>query len=121
MTLLNPRAAWRPGLFVNIEVSTGESDVAVAVPNEAIQTVDGKAVVFVRTDGGFKAQPVETGRTDGKVTEILKGLTAGTVARSATALPSRPSSANPASNTTIETETGSCLNALFVTLSSSAG
>lgn len=78
VTLLNPRAAWRPGLFVNIEVSTGESDVAVAVPNEAIQTVDGKSVVFVRTEGGFKAQPVETGRTDGKVTEIVKGLTAGT-------------------------------------------
>ncbi|HTH95122.1 MAG TPA: efflux RND transporter periplasmic adaptor subunit [Rhodocyclaceae bacterium] len=77
VTLPNPQVAWRPGLFVNIEVSTGETEAIVAVPNEAIQMLDGTAVVFIRNATGFKAQPVETGRTDGKMTEIIKGLTAG--------------------------------------------
>jgi membrane fusion protein, heavy metal efflux system len=73
----NPKTAWRPGLFVNVEVSAGESAAPVTVTSDAIQTMEGKSVVFVRTSGGFAPVPVELGRSDGKRTEITSGLKAG--------------------------------------------
>ena len=77
VTLGNPQGAWRPGLFVNAFVATDSREVRVAVPEIAIQTVEDKPTVFVRTDGGFKAQAVELGsRADGQV-EITKGLESG--------------------------------------------
>ena len=44
---------------------------------EAVQTLGGKATVFIATDAGFEARPVQTGRTDGRSVEILSGLAAG--------------------------------------------
>lgn len=76
VTLPNPDRAWRPGLFVNVEIVAGEVSAPVAVSVDAIQTVEDKTVVFVRTPEGFKAMPVETGRSDGKLIEIKKGLEA---------------------------------------------
>lgn len=78
VTLPNPDTAWRPGLFVNVEIASGEVDAPVVVNADAIQTVENKTAVFVRTDLGFNAVPVEVGRSDGKNVEIVKGLTAGT-------------------------------------------
>ncbi|NVD71592.1 efflux RND transporter periplasmic adaptor subunit [Duganella sp. BJB1802] len=93
VALANPDRAWRPGLFVSVDVpsgraaanaasasasaSDGDGAVAVAVAADAIQTVDGKPVVFVKQAGGFRAQPVTPGRSDGKLTEIVQGLPAG--------------------------------------------
>ncbi|NUT74121.1 efflux RND transporter periplasmic adaptor subunit [Pseudomonas sp. C1C7] len=77
VTLENPQGAWRPGLFVNALVATDSREARVAVPEIAIQTVEDKPTVFVRTNGGFKAQAVELGsRADGQV-EITKGLDSG--------------------------------------------
>ena len=78
VTLANPKMAWRPGLFVNVEVISGEAEVPVSVLAEAIQTVDGKSIVFVKVSDGFVAQPVELGRSDGKYVEVVKGIKAGT-------------------------------------------
>ena len=78
VTLANPKLAWRPGLFVNVDMTSDEREVPVAVASDAIQTVEGSPAVYIRIDGGFFAQPVETGRSDGKYTEIVKGLAAGT-------------------------------------------
>lgn len=52
-----------------------DADAGVpVVPLEAVQTVEGRASVFVAEDGGFRARPVMTGRTaDGRV-EVLSGL-----------------------------------------------
>jgi len=77
VVLDNPGAAWRPGLAVNVDIVTGSSDVPVAVVREAIQTVDGRQVVYKRVKEGFIAQPVATGRADGKLVEITSGLRAG--------------------------------------------
>lgn len=77
VVLTNPKGAWRPGLFVTVQITASEADVPVAVANEAIQSVDDKPVVFVKVDGGFIAQPVRLGRSDGKRTEVLEGLKAG--------------------------------------------
>ncbi|WP_332856619.1 efflux RND transporter periplasmic adaptor subunit [Duganella sp. S19_KUP01_CR8] len=78
VALANPDRAWRPGLFVSVDVLSGQaSEAAVTVLADAIQTVEDKPVVFVKVAGGFRAQPVLPGRSDGKRTEILKGLAAG--------------------------------------------
>jgi cobalt-zinc-cadmium efflux system membrane fusion protein len=74
----NPNMAWRPGLYITAELTAEETKVPVAVPAEAVQTIDDKPTVFVRVPGGFIAQPVSTGRSDDKQTEIVRGLKAGT-------------------------------------------
>jgi cobalt-zinc-cadmium efflux system membrane fusion protein len=78
VTLANPNMAWRPGLFVNVELTSDERNAAVAVLTEAIQTVNDSPTVFVKVDGGFVGQLVTTGRSDGKYTEILTGIKPGT-------------------------------------------
>ncbi|MYM69672.1 efflux RND transporter periplasmic adaptor subunit [Pseudoduganella sp. FT55W] len=77
VALTNPERAWRPGLFVNVEVQSGRSAAAVTVAADAVQTVDGQPAVFVRNAQGFHVQPVVLGRSDGQRTEILQGLAAG--------------------------------------------
>ncbi|WP_288392711.1 efflux RND transporter periplasmic adaptor subunit [uncultured Herbaspirillum sp.] len=78
VVLPNTGEIWRPGLFVNVEVVSDEAQVPVAVAADAIQTVDGKNVVFVRVPGGFAAQEVTLGRASGKFVEIKSGIDAGT-------------------------------------------
>jgi len=77
VVLPNPGNAWRPGLFVNVDVLAQETEVALAVAADAVQSVEQKQVVFVRTPDGFRKQEVTLGRSDGKRVEILKGLSAG--------------------------------------------
>jgi cobalt-zinc-cadmium efflux system membrane fusion protein len=77
VVLDNPGAAWRPGLAVNVDIVTGSSDVAVAVDRAALQTVEGRQVVYRRVKDGFVAQPVATGRADATRIEITSGLQAG--------------------------------------------
>lgn len=73
----NPGLAWRPGLFVNVSVVRGKRDAAVTVQADAIQTIEGKPVVFVKVAEGFRAHPVVIGATNGKIVEIVQGLSAG--------------------------------------------
>lgn len=74
VTLANPQMAWRPGLFINVEVVAKETEVPVAVSTDAIQTINDKPAIFIRVPGGFIVQPVTTGLSDGKFVEIVKGL-----------------------------------------------
>ncbi|HJV76485.1 MAG TPA: efflux RND transporter periplasmic adaptor subunit [Noviherbaspirillum sp.] len=77
IALPNPDMAWRPGLFVNVEVVTNRVDVPVVVAADAVQTVDDKPTVFVQIPDGFQAQVVTLGRSDGKAVEVTQGLQAG--------------------------------------------
>ncbi|MFJ4142467.1 efflux RND transporter periplasmic adaptor subunit [Pseudomonas sp. NPDC089734] len=76
--LANPQGAWRPGLFVSIAVAAHTSRVAISVPEVAIQTIEDKPSVFVRTPQGFQVQPVTLGRSDNGYVEILQGLAVDT-------------------------------------------
>lgn len=78
VTLANPNGAWRPGLFVNVAVSVERFNAAVVVPQSALQTWEAQTVVFARTEQGFEARPVKTGRRDAGQVEITTGLAAGT-------------------------------------------
>ncbi|KZN19213.1 MULTISPECIES: efflux RND transporter periplasmic adaptor subunit [Pseudomonas] len=83
VTLENPQGAWRPGLFVTALVATDSRQAKVAVPETAIQTVEDKPTVFVRTDDGFKAQPVELGSRAAGLVEVTQGLESGVQVASA--------------------------------------
>ena len=88
----NADGALKPGMFANANIQVGAGGpTVVVVPQDAIQEVEGKKVVFVPGDkpGEFRPQPVEVGDPieGGRVT-IRGGLAASTrvVTRGAFAL-----------------------------------
>ena len=54
----NANGLWRPGEPVTATIQVGATTGAVSVPDGAIQTVEGRTNVFVRTSDGFRAVPV---------------------------------------------------------------
>jgi cobalt-zinc-cadmium efflux system membrane fusion protein len=77
VTLANPEHRWRPGSVVEAVIEVESEQAGVTVPNEALQTVDGRLSVFLPVQDGFRLQPVKAGRSDAKHTEIIKGVTTG--------------------------------------------
>jgi len=73
----NADRTWAPGLYVTAELTLSEQQASVAVRNEALQTVEGRTVVFVRNEHGFEAKSVALGKSDSLNTEITEGLTPG--------------------------------------------
>lgn len=69
----------QPGAFLQARIRpSGEVDRnRITVPEDAVQVLEGRDVVFVRTKSGFQAREVEVGtRSAGQVT-ILSGLEEG--------------------------------------------
>ena len=77
VVLPNPKGIWRPGLPVSVELVADEIEVPVAVLVDAVQSINDQAMVFGRYGNSFEARPLELGRSDGKFTEVIKGLNAG--------------------------------------------
>lgn len=73
----NPQRHWAPGLYVTAEVTLAEAPVPVAVRNEALQSLEGRTVVFVKNEEGFEARSVRLARADTEHSEVLEGLDAG--------------------------------------------
>lgn len=74
----NMHFEWRPGLFVNAKVILSETPAKIVIPLSALQSIDGKTVVFVQHEPGeFEMQEVITGKRDFNQVEILSGLKAG--------------------------------------------
>lgn len=68
----------RPGMAVRGAVVTAAQQAAVVVARDAVQTVEGHNVVFVRVSPDtYEARPVTLGRTGAQQTEITAGLAAG--------------------------------------------
>ncbi|MBE3129415.1 MAG: efflux RND transporter periplasmic adaptor subunit [Acidobacteria bacterium] len=68
----------KPGMFAEVRIFASGKIAFLAVPEEAVRTAEGKAVVFVETAAGRYAwRAVETGRAAEGFVEILKGLSAG--------------------------------------------
>jgi cobalt-zinc-cadmium efflux system membrane fusion protein len=55
-------------------IVSDEGGNSLTVPVDAVQNVDGRSVVFVAVDTGFRALPVLAGRRAGGHIEILNGL-----------------------------------------------
>lgn len=73
----NSQGVLRPGAFVTADISTENDSAASVVPRSALQTINGKPVVFVRNASGFEARSVVVGRQDARVAEIMTGLARG--------------------------------------------
>lgn len=89
----NDHLKLKPGLTANVTIYTLEKNDVLAVPSralrfspneallqegEAVEDVEGSAKVWTKEGNIFKAHKVETGTTNGMVTEILSGVSAGT-------------------------------------------
>ncbi len=70
-----------PGQLVQarIAASGGATKTGVTVPQDAVQTLGDRTVVFVRTQQGFKAQPIRIDSRSGGMVAIADGLAAGTL------------------------------------------
>lgn len=78
VTLPNSDARWRAGMAVQAGAVVGEDQqVALAVKNTALQTLNNQTVVFVKEGERYSTHSIKTGRTDGVFTEVLEGLEAG--------------------------------------------
>lgn len=77
VALPNTDGQYRPGSFVSAEVIVETALVDVLVSREAVQTLEGRPVVFVRTEHGFEPQVVTVGRSNRQAVEIASGLAAG--------------------------------------------
>ena len=82
----------KPGLTANVTIFTMERNGVLAVPTkalrftpnpvflskeESIQDCDGQKKVWTKEGNVFKAHPVETGTTNGQLTEIVSGAKEG--------------------------------------------
>ncbi len=77
IVLRNPQGQWHPGLPVTVQVVAAQVAVPMAISVEALQTLRDAPVVFGRYGEHFEARPVTTGRSDGKMVEITKGMEVG--------------------------------------------
>jgi cobalt-zinc-cadmium efflux system membrane fusion protein len=75
--LPNPEGTLRPGLFVTARVAVANTAAGIVIPKSALQTFEGRSVVFVQDEDGFEPKPVEIGRQNAVQVEILSGLAAG--------------------------------------------
>jgi cobalt-zinc-cadmium efflux system membrane fusion protein len=72
----NREGQWRAGEPVTaaVQLSGEGGDDAIRVPSTAVQTVEGKTMIFVRTSNGFQATPVTLGQTSGAMVIVRSGL-----------------------------------------------
>lgn len=76
LTLTEAAPGLQPGAFVQAKIfPEGETaSSGFSVPEDAVQEIEGKSVVFIRQRGGFRVQPVQTGSRSGGRVAILSGL-----------------------------------------------
>src|SRR3546814_12882457 len=63
--------------LVRLLPSRGEASNAIVIPDEALQTLEGRDVVLVRTKQGFRARNVTIGQRSAGRVEISSGLQPG--------------------------------------------
>jgi cobalt-zinc-cadmium efflux system membrane fusion protein len=66
-----------PGAFVRAVINVETVDADVAIPREAVQTMEGESIVFVPEADGFQTVEVELGLADDYNVEIKDGLKPG--------------------------------------------
>lgn len=76
-TIDNRAGQWRVGepVTASVSLSGPGTDKAIRVPSTAVQSHEGKTVIFVRTPTGFIATPVTLGDSAGDQVVVRSGLT----------------------------------------------
>ena len=76
----NPDHKLRAGMFAYVALATGKIEDGLLVPEDALQTVRGKSVVFLRKEPEeFLMTEVRLGRKLGDSYEVLEGLEPGSL------------------------------------------
>ncbi|HZV80657.1 MAG TPA: efflux RND transporter periplasmic adaptor subunit, partial [Geobacteraceae bacterium] len=77
--VVNPGRKLKPEMFATVELALAvDAPPVLAVPEDALQDLDGKKVVFVaENEAEFAARQVQTGRAAGGMVEIAAGLKEG--------------------------------------------
>ncbi|MFV0477786.1 MAG: efflux RND transporter periplasmic adaptor subunit [Parahaliea sp.] len=65
------------GQLVQARIVIEQVEVSVAVENDALQSMEGTTVIFIRQGDNYKVRQVSLGRRDERHTEITNGLAAG--------------------------------------------
>jgi cobalt-zinc-cadmium efflux system membrane fusion protein len=75
----NPGRRLKPDMFATVELAlAADAPPVLAVPEDALQDLDGKKVVFVaENEAEFVARQVQTGRATDGMMEIVSGLKEG--------------------------------------------
>ncbi len=75
----NPGRKLKPEMFATVELAlAADAPPVLVVPEDALQDLDGKKVVFVaENETEFAARPVQVGRTAAGMVEIVSGLKEG--------------------------------------------
>lgn len=74
----NQDRALRAGMFADARILTGEAKETLAVPLSALLDEAGESVVYVEQGGeSFERRPLELGRRDGELVEVVSGLGPG--------------------------------------------
>jgi cobalt-zinc-cadmium efflux system membrane fusion protein len=76
--LPNKAGNLRPGLFVTGLITVDSVPVPLLIPKTAVQTVEDKPSVFVKSGEGFVLRHVTTGRSNETHIEVTSGLEPGT-------------------------------------------
>jgi membrane fusion protein, heavy metal efflux system len=74
-------ARLQPGMALRARIlpRTAARGGPATIPETAIQSVQGRDVVFVRTPAGFQVRPITVGRRSAGRAEVLSGLSSGEV------------------------------------------
>jgi len=75
--MANPGSTVLSGMYGSATVPLERAEKVLTVPRDAVTTRDGKRVALRIQDDTIQAVPVTEGLTDGVVTEIASGLSAG--------------------------------------------
>lgn len=73
----NRKLSWPPDLMLDGSVEVDRVRVPLLVEQRALQPLRDWTVVFVKVGDVYEARPVELGRSDGRLTEVLDGLEPG--------------------------------------------
>jgi cobalt-zinc-cadmium efflux system membrane fusion protein len=76
VVLPNPEGRWRLGTFVEAYAVSPHA-AALVVPGAAIQTLEGRSIVFVAERERVEARPVTLGHRGETLVEVLSGLIGG--------------------------------------------
>lgn len=75
--IANGSGRLKPHMSASVRVQWGGEKASPAVPQEAIQSIDGHDVVYVSSGDALERRAVRAGASEGGWTEILEGLKGG--------------------------------------------
>lgn len=73
-SLENFNGEWHPGTYVTATTAAEKIPVALLIPKEAVQKIDGEDCAFIHTEKGFEIRPIKVGRCDSNNWEVLSGI-----------------------------------------------